>query len=495
MAFREVAMHEVTEVLRLWSSGAPLARIAQVLSLDRKTVRRYVEAGRQLGLRVGAAPTHEQLAGVAAAIQAMPGRPHGESWSACEARRGFIAEQLAKGLKLSKVRRLLAPAAANSVCDAAPLRRRGAGLRPHGGDDAGGRRRARRGAAARHRLGLCSSPSLGGKRRRFRAWIFTPCFSRYRFVYPVLRETHRERDRGVRGGMGVLRRRLPRARSRTTPRRSCRRPTRSRRCINTGVPRVRAGARLPHRPRARAQPARQGARRARVQTVRDDCFGGENLWRRAGPRARARHWCAHEYGMRRHATTQRCRASTSRPRRRPQLLPAPTERVRRAAVVRRRRWRATSTRRWPRRSTRCRRGSSARQLRARADRATVRFYWRGRAGQGHPRKAAGRALARTARLPREKTRLRDARHRLPAEARPRARRRGGRLRRGAARLATALDAHAPRLRAARARAALRRGARRATCASRSRPDARRRRASAMLKLGLRRSPRRRHADA
>ena len=33
------------------------------------------------------------------------------------------------------------------------------------------------------------APDALGHRRRFRAWIFTPVLSRYRFVYPVFRET------------------------------------------------------------------------------------------------------------------------------------------------------------------------------------------------------------------------------------------------------------------------------------------------------------------
>jgi transposase len=33
------------------------------------------------------------------------------------------------------------------------------------------------------------APDACGRRRRFRAWIFTAVLSRYRFVYPVFRET------------------------------------------------------------------------------------------------------------------------------------------------------------------------------------------------------------------------------------------------------------------------------------------------------------------
>jgi hypothetical protein len=42
-----------------------------------------------------------------------------------------------------------------------------------------------------------------------------------------------------------------------------------------------------------------------VRDVRDDCFAGEKLLGLDDARARARHWSAEEYGLRRHTTTQR----------------------------------------------------------------------------------------------------------------------------------------------------------------------------------------------
>ena len=44
MAYREVGMLEIKEVLRLWLAGAPKKQIARQLGLDPKTVRRYVGA-------------------------------------------------------------------------------------------------------------------------------------------------------------------------------------------------------------------------------------------------------------------------------------------------------------------------------------------------------------------------------------------------------------------------------------------------------------------
>ena len=43
MAYREVTMIEVKEVLRQWLSGAAKRAIARRVGLDRNTVRRYLE--------------------------------------------------------------------------------------------------------------------------------------------------------------------------------------------------------------------------------------------------------------------------------------------------------------------------------------------------------------------------------------------------------------------------------------------------------------------
>ena len=45
MAFREVAVTEIREVLRAWLAGAGLRRVAEQAGVDRKTARRYVAGG------------------------------------------------------------------------------------------------------------------------------------------------------------------------------------------------------------------------------------------------------------------------------------------------------------------------------------------------------------------------------------------------------------------------------------------------------------------
>jgi hypothetical protein len=50
MAFREVTMLAVKEILRLWLRGVPKKQIAQQLGFDVKTVRRYLDAAKARGV-------------------------------------------------------------------------------------------------------------------------------------------------------------------------------------------------------------------------------------------------------------------------------------------------------------------------------------------------------------------------------------------------------------------------------------------------------------
>ncbi len=53
MAFREVTMLEVKEVLRQWLPGVTKRQVAQQLGLDLKTERRYLAAARARGVEPG----------------------------------------------------------------------------------------------------------------------------------------------------------------------------------------------------------------------------------------------------------------------------------------------------------------------------------------------------------------------------------------------------------------------------------------------------------
>jgi hypothetical protein len=125
-----------------------------------------------------------------------------------------------------------------------------------------------------------------------------------------------------------------------------------------------------------------------VRATRDDCFGGEHLWTLEQAGERGLEWARHEYGRRRHSTTQRLPREHFERVEAAHLLPAPTTaydvptgaepkvgRDHLAQVIRAlyslpTRWIGT-------------------RLRARADRATVRFYFRGELIKTHPRKQPG----------------------------------------------------------------------------------------------------------
>jgi len=86
MAYREVTMIEVKEVLRLWFAGTATKRIAAMLGLDPKTVRRYLGVAREAGVLPGPddvteAQGHDGLAGAPS-----PGGPG--SWRFLGAVRG-----------------------------------------------------------------------------------------------------------------------------------------------------------------------------------------------------------------------------------------------------------------------------------------------------------------------------------------------------------------------------------------------------------------------
>jgi IS30 family transposase len=104
MAFREVTLLEVKEVVRLWRARIPKKRIAAQLGLDIKTVRRYV---RVLEQDEAGADLDAATATVVESLSSSHGRPRGEGWERCEEHRAFIKKKLEQRIRLTKVRKLL----------------------------------------------------------------------------------------------------------------------------------------------------------------------------------------------------------------------------------------------------------------------------------------------------------------------------------------------------------------------------------------------------
>ncbi|WP_246868497.1 IS21 family transposase [Saccharopolyspora sp. ASAGF58] len=106
MAFWEVRVIEVREVLRAWLSGAGLRVVAERAGVDRKTARRYVEAAQEAGLtRDGGDDqlTDGLLGEVVERVRPVRPSGRGGSWQALEAQREQITEWVAAGLSVVKV--------------------------------------------------------------------------------------------------------------------------------------------------------------------------------------------------------------------------------------------------------------------------------------------------------------------------------------------------------------------------------------------------------
>jgi hypothetical protein len=110
VAFREVLVTEVREVLRAWLGGAGLRTVAQQAGVDRKTARRYVTAAEAAGVVRGGGVgqlTDEVVGQVVAAVRPARAGGHGHAWEALEAEREQISEWVGKALSVVKIADLL----------------------------------------------------------------------------------------------------------------------------------------------------------------------------------------------------------------------------------------------------------------------------------------------------------------------------------------------------------------------------------------------------
>ena len=419
MAYREVTMVEVKEVLRLWLGEMGKRRIAARLGIDPKTVRSYIEAAQGLGLErpAGDAALTDELVGqVLATRRRRAHRPHGDTWSRCGEQREFIERHLRAKVRLSKIRKLLRRQGVQIPY--ATLRRwavvtlgfgRSAPTLPVADGKPGEECQLDTGWV------LTLEPDARGKRRRVRAWIFTAGVSRHRFVYPIERETTASAIEACEAAWeffgGIFRVLLPDNTKAIVQRADPLEP------LINAVFLEYSQARGFHIDTARVCKPKDKARVERsVPTVREDCFGGERLATIDAARTHARWWCAEDYGLRRHSTTQRLPREHFETEECPQLLPAPTARydipVQAEPKVARDQHALVAKALYSL-PTEC----VGKKLWARADRSTVRFYDRGVLVKVHPRMPPGKRSTDAADFPEHKRvyALRDV-HYLQSQA-------------------------------------------------------------------------------
>jgi hypothetical protein len=328
MAYREVTMIEVKEVLRQWLSGHSRKAMVKWVGLDRNTIRHYLQVAEQCGLRIADgvdALTDEKMADVLAALGAGPGRPRGEGWAICEQHREKIAGFIKDRIRLTKARKLLLR---QGIDVSYPTLHRfaiselGFGKRrltiPVADCGPGEELQIDTG-----RMGLLE-PGEDGKRRRFKAFIFTAVLSRHRFVYPVFTEQTADSIEACEVAWeyfgGIFRVVIP---------------DNTKAIVNIADPldpviNITFQEYAQHRgffldpARVRA-PQDKGRVERAVQSTRDDCFAGEKLKTLEDARRLAREWCLNEYGMHRHTRTQRMPLEHFTAEEKGCLLPAPQE--------------------------------------------------------------------------------------------------------------------------------------------------------------------------
>jgi hypothetical protein len=61
MAYREVRVMDIEQVIRRWTAGEAIRAIARTTDLDRNTVRGLIRQAEKTGLKVGEAASEEQL--------------------------------------------------------------------------------------------------------------------------------------------------------------------------------------------------------------------------------------------------------------------------------------------------------------------------------------------------------------------------------------------------------------------------------------------------
>jgi transposase len=194
MAFREVRVYEVREVLRLWLAGNGLRSVERLSQVDRKTVRRYVEAAVGLGLDRDGDGGVEQLSDVFIGLVVEAVRPHrvdghGEGWQRLVAEHEVVAGWVSDDLTAVKIhellerRRVVVPLRTVqryvlTVCGRG--RGRGPTVRVADGEP---------GDELQVDFGRMGFVVEDGRRRVVQALIFTACYSRHCFVWLTLHQT------------------------------------------------------------------------------------------------------------------------------------------------------------------------------------------------------------------------------------------------------------------------------------------------------------------
>lgn len=195
MAYRELTMTIVREVLRRWQHGQKLRSIAKSCGVDRKTVGRYVEAAQRHGLAVGGGGetlTDEVVGAVARRVQVGAPVRHGSGHAVCQQHVADLLKWHKEGAAGPKLLKLLRRASGQAVSLRTLQRFMQAELAKAGPPD------------STYDVASCAPgaelqvdyevvgmarDSAAGNQRMLHAFVCTAVHSRHMFVYPCWQET------------------------------------------------------------------------------------------------------------------------------------------------------------------------------------------------------------------------------------------------------------------------------------------------------------------
>jgi len=330
MAYREVRVFEVREVLRLWLRGEGIRSTERLAGVDRKTVRRYVTAAVEVGLQRDGGEgqlTDVFIGQVVEVVRPHRSDGHGEAWRRLVAEHDRIEGWLKKEeLTVRKVHELLARRGvvvpertmhryALEVCDVG-RGRRGTTVRVDDGKP-GEELQVDFG-----KLGRLLDPDTG-RQRDVWALIFTPVVSRYSFVWLSHRQSLEDVIAGFEAAWaffgGVFATVIPDNMKTIVERADTLEP----RLNQAFVEYAQHRGFLIDPARVRSPQDKPRVERT-VPFVRQSFFAGETFIDLADAQRRAEQWCRERAGMRIHGTIQARPAEVFRVEELPCLAPAPT---------------------------------------------------------------------------------------------------------------------------------------------------------------------------
>lgn len=196
MAFRELSMIDVKELLRRWQAGQSARQIAKDRVADRKTASRYIEAAIACGLERNGPLEEKLIAEIATRVQGRDPVPPSAEWLAFEAQRKCIESWLKgpEALRLVRVDELLKRKGVEGSYTT---------LRRFAHQELGWRERPATvrvddppmGEEAQVDFGSMGYVQDDGRRRRLWVLIVMLTVSRYMFVWPTFLQTRAGRSR------------------------------------------------------------------------------------------------------------------------------------------------------------------------------------------------------------------------------------------------------------------------------------------------------------